>query len=78
MIFITTPCKETFEEITDEHGDPRQGTDRMILVEAHAAGQVGIGFTYGDVSVAHFVESKLKSRVEGQDAERYRIWPSSS
>lgn len=40
----------------------------MILVEAHAAGQVGVGFTYGDVSVAHFIESKLKSRVEGEDA----------
>ncbi len=40
----------------------------MILVEAHAAGEVGIGFSYGDVSVAHFVESKLKPQVEGEDA----------
>lgn len=39
----------------------------LILAEIHAGGQVGIGFTYGDVSVARLVESKLKPRVEGQN-----------
>lgn len=28
MVFITTACKEAFEEITDEHGGPRHRTDR--------------------------------------------------
>src|SRR5512142_1159736 len=33
----------------------------MILVRAHAGGVTGLGYTYGDVSVADFVESQLVS-----------------
>ena len=40
----------------------------LILVEARAAGSRGIGYTYGDVSVAALVESKLASAVTGADA----------
>jgi L-alanine-DL-glutamate epimerase-like enolase superfamily enzyme len=40
----------------------------MVLVQAHAAGETGIGYTYGHVSVASFVESKLASVVVGADA----------
>ncbi|EHR49374.1 enolase superfamily enzyme related to L-alanine-DL-glutamate epimerase [Saccharomonospora marina XMU15] len=39
----------------------------MVLVRVHAAGKTGIGYTYGDASVASFVESKLASLVQGED-----------
>jgi L-alanine-DL-glutamate epimerase-like enolase superfamily enzyme len=39
-----------------------------ILVEARAGGQVGIGYTYGDVSTAALVESRLTGAVRGADA----------
>ena len=40
----------------------------MVLVEARGGGHVGIGYTYGDVSSAVFVESKLAPVVVGADA----------
>ncbi|HYZ55782.1 MAG TPA: enolase C-terminal domain-like protein [Streptosporangiaceae bacterium] len=40
----------------------------MVLVEACAGGTAGIGYTYGDVSVAALVESKLASAVTGAGA----------
>lgn len=40
----------------------------MVLVEAHGGGRTGLGYTYGDVSVATFVESKLAGVVRGVDA----------
>lgn len=43
------------------------GSTTMVLVEAVGAGERGIGYAYGDVSVGKFVESKLKGVVEGAD-----------
>lgn len=40
----------------------------MVLVEAAGGGERGLGYTYGDVSVGKFVESKLAGVVEGTDA----------
>ena len=40
----------------------------MIVVEARAGGRTGMGYTYGDVSVGRFVESKLADVVVGADA----------
>jgi L-alanine-DL-glutamate epimerase-like enolase superfamily enzyme len=40
----------------------------MVLVRVHAGGRTGLGYTYGDVSVASFVESKLADVVQGQSA----------
>ncbi len=40
----------------------------MVLVEAQAGGQLGIGYTYGEVAVAGLIESKLRSIVVGMDA----------
>jgi L-alanine-DL-glutamate epimerase-like enolase superfamily enzyme len=40
----------------------------MVLVEAAGGGERGLGYTYGDVSVGKFVESKLAAVVEGADA----------
>ena len=40
----------------------------IVVVEATGGGERGLGYTYGDVSVGTFVESKLKGTVEGADA----------
>ncbi len=40
----------------------------MILVEASGGGKRGLGYTYGDVSVGEFIESKLVGEAEGTDA----------
>ncbi len=39
----------------------------IVVVTAAAEGTAGIGYTYGDVAVAHMIESKLKPVVTGGD-----------
>jgi len=31
----------------------------IVIVEAHAGGQAGIGFTYGDIAAARLIDRKL-------------------
>lgn len=52
----------------EEDGTLRWDSTTLVLVEAHAGGRTGIGYTYGDVSVAAFVESALAPAVRGADA----------
>jgi L-alanine-DL-glutamate epimerase-like enolase superfamily enzyme len=40
----------------------------LVVVEARAGGEVGIGFTYADAASARLIESKLVGAVEGCDA----------
>ncbi|HXV06237.1 MAG TPA: enolase C-terminal domain-like protein [Solirubrobacterales bacterium] len=40
----------------------------IVVVEAAAGGERGLGYTYGDVSVGRFVESQLAPAMEGGDA----------
>jgi L-alanine-DL-glutamate epimerase-like enolase superfamily enzyme len=40
----------------------------IVVVHAHGAGEVGVGYTYADVSTAKLVENKLASVVCGRDA----------
>jgi L-alanine-DL-glutamate epimerase-like enolase superfamily enzyme len=40
----------------------------IVIVHAHGAGHVGLGYTYADVSTAKLVESKLAGVVVGRDA----------
>ena len=40
----------------------------IIVVEASAGGQTGIGYTYGDVATATLADSKLAGAVRGADA----------
>ncbi len=40
----------------------------VVLVQAHGGGRSGIGYTYGDVSVATFIRSQLADVVLGRDA----------
>ncbi|WNM33215.1 enolase C-terminal domain-like protein [Streptomyces sp. Li-HN-5-11] len=61
-----------FEVPTDgPEGKEQDGTlewdsTTMVLVRVHAGGRTGLGYTYGDVSAASFVASKLAPVVEGQ------------
>ncbi len=40
----------------------------MVLVEAHGAGQTGLGYTYGDVASGTVIDSVLRGVVTGRDA----------
>ena len=53
---------------SEEDGTLSWSSTTMVLVEAHAGGHTGLGYTYGDVSVAALVSSKLASVVAGLDA----------
>ncbi|MFI1714957.1 enolase C-terminal domain-like protein [Streptomyces litmocidini] len=61
-----------FEVPTDGPGGREQdGTlewdsTTMVLVRVHAGGSTGLGYTYGDVSVASFVTSQLAPLLEGR------------
>ena len=52
----------------ESDGTLRWDSTTMVLVEAIGGEKRGLGYTYGDVSVGKFVESKLASTVEGADA----------
>jgi L-alanine-DL-glutamate epimerase-like enolase superfamily enzyme len=52
----------------ESDGTLRWGSTTMVVVEATGGGERGLGYTYGDVSVGKFVESKLAGEVEGADA----------
>lgn len=40
----------------------------IVIVEVHAGGNVGLGFTYGDLAAARLVDRKLSQLILGQDA----------
>ena len=40
----------------------------MVLVEAHAGGRTGLGYTYGDVASGAVIDSVLRGVVAGRDA----------
>ncbi|NVI87805.1 enolase C-terminal domain-like protein [Actinomadura sp. BRA 177] len=52
----------------EEDGTLQWDSTTMVLVEVRAGGKSGIGYTYGDVSVAAFIQSTLASTVQGSDA----------
>ncbi len=54
----------------ESDGTLEWGSTTMVLVEASGGGERGLGYTYGDVSVGRFVESKLQGLLEGADAMR--------
>src|SRR5436309_10177924 len=60
-----------FEIPTDQpesDGTLEWDSTTLVLVEASAGGQTGLGFTYSDVSAARLIESKLANTVRGRDA----------
>ncbi|MEW2284120.1 enolase C-terminal domain-like protein [Streptomyces sp. NPDC047841] len=60
-----------FEVPTDgPDGKEQDGTlewdsTTMVLVQVHAGGRTGLGYTYGDVSVASFIDSQLTGLLRG-------------
>jgi L-alanine-DL-glutamate epimerase-like enolase superfamily enzyme len=52
----------------ESDGTLRWDSTTMVLVEAIGGGERGIGYTYGDVSVGKFIESKLAETVRDADA----------
>ncbi len=52
----------------ESDGTLKWDSTTMILVEATGGGKTGLGYTYGDISVGRFIESKLKGVAEGSDA----------
>jgi L-alanine-DL-glutamate epimerase-like enolase superfamily enzyme len=52
----------------EQDGTLTWSSTTIVLVEAHGGGETGLGYTYGDVSVAALVRSKLASVVTGMDA----------
>ncbi|MER6524033.1 enolase C-terminal domain-like protein [Streptomyces sp. NPDC001508] len=50
----------------EQDGTLEWDSTTMVLVQVGAGGRTGLGYTYGDVSVASFVESKLAPLVRGQ------------
>ncbi|MGH3622126.1 MAG: enolase C-terminal domain-like protein [Sciscionella sp.] len=55
-------------EGAEEDGTLRWDSTTMVLVQLHAGGCTGTGYTYGDVAVANFIESKLAPLALGSDA----------
>ena len=56
---------------TDEpesDGTLKWDSTTIVVVEVEAGGQSGLGYTYGDVAVARFIESNLATVVAGRDA----------
>ena len=45
----------------------------IVIVEARAGGETGLGYTYGDVSTGAFVESLLEPAVRGADPLRIAL-----
>ncbi|MGW5418791.1 enolase C-terminal domain-like protein [Streptomyces sp. NPDC003943] len=50
----------------EQDGTLEWGSTTMVLVRVHAGGSTGLGYTYGDVSVASFVASQLAPLLAGQ------------
>jgi L-alanine-DL-glutamate epimerase-like enolase superfamily enzyme len=55
-------------EEPESDGTLEWNSTTMIVVQVEAGGETGIGYTYGDRSVAPFIESMLAGLVEGADA----------
>jgi L-alanine-DL-glutamate epimerase-like enolase superfamily enzyme len=60
---FTVPTEEP-----ESDGTLEWDSTTIVLVEASAAGERGLGYTYGDVAVGTLIESKLAPVVEGMDA----------
>ena len=46
----------------------RLGQDGLLLVRVYGCGQMGLGYSYADLSTARLIDSSLKILVEGGDA----------
>jgi L-alanine-DL-glutamate epimerase-like enolase superfamily enzyme len=49
----------------EQDGTLEWNSTTIVLVQVHAGGRTGLGYTYGDVSAASFTESKLIGLLQG-------------
>jgi L-alanine-DL-glutamate epimerase-like enolase superfamily enzyme len=52
----------------EQDGTMTWSSTTIVLIQAHGGGQAGLGYTYGDASVAALISSKLAPVVAGMDA----------
>ncbi|MGE5205305.1 MAG: enolase C-terminal domain-like protein [Chlamydiota bacterium] len=55
-------------DLPESDGTLQWDKTTMVLVEVHAGGQRGLGYTYADISAARLIHSVLAEVVEGSDA----------
>jgi len=55
-------------DFPESDGTLKWNQTTMVLVEAHADGKIGLGYTYGDTAVAELIHGLLRKVVEGEDA----------
>ncbi len=57
-------------DFPESDGTAEWDSTTIVLVQAHAEGKTGLGWTYGDVASAAVITSKLRDVVTGRDALR--------
>jgi L-alanine-DL-glutamate epimerase-like enolase superfamily enzyme len=55
-------------DFPESDGTAEWDATTIVLVEAHAGGATGLGYTYGNVACAAVIESTLRDVVHGRDA----------
>ena len=65
---LTVTAYEIPTDAPESDGTLEWDSTAIVVVEAHAGGLTGLGFTYGQVAVAEIVTSKLAAAVDGVDA----------
>ena len=60
------------ETESESDGTLEWDSTTMVLVEVHAGGETGIGYTYAHSAAAKLIDGKLRGYIEGSDAVRVR------
>jgi L-alanine-DL-glutamate epimerase-like enolase superfamily enzyme len=55
-------------DFPESDGTAEWDSTTIVLVEAHAGGETGLGYTYGDAATAVLIRDSLAHLVEGRDA----------
>ena len=65
---LAVSAYEVPTDVPESDGTLAWNTTTLVLVEAEAGGERGLGFTYCDVAAGRLIESMLGGEVEGCDA----------
>src|SRR5690348_3461524 len=65
---IAVSAYEIPTDAPESDGTLEWDSTTLVLVEASAGGETGIGFTYSDASAAKLIDGKLADVVPGRDA----------
>ena len=55
-------------DAAEADGTLRWDATTIVVVQAHAGGEIGLGYTYADLATATLIRSKLAAVVQGSDA----------